>query len=478
VCASTDPSNALMVHYSPEGRRADITRAGGSVTSVQTDNALRMLSFTQHFAVAGSDLTNTFGYNNASQITSLTQSNTQYNYAEAQNRTGTYTPNGLNQYTQVDGVTFTYDMENHLVATGGSKASSLCYDVLGRLSQYVVDNKTTQFLYDGDALVGEWWDGVHSRRYVHGDQVDEPLMQYNGSSVGSIYRRYLQSDHQRSIIAHSDTGGGYAKLSYDPYGIPGVANIDRFGYTGQTWLKEIGLDYYKARVYLPRVGRFLQGDPVFYVDDMNLYAYVYNDPINRSDPSGLDSVVKVELTLEQYRMQAKALWKSLTPPPPTQKGQVKSNTDVRSAAAKASAAPVTATGDVEAAADMRVLAGGISRLTSSAKIGGSSQSYERGLTMGRNANGIPVVTSLQVLGKQGGGIAGSRDPSTEAIAHVHYVGLMQPPNGGDNAAAKAGVPSFVFGAEFGSTWEVGLQAGAVMTRTIAGDGTAGPWRSY
>lgn len=50
---------------------------------------------------------------------------------------------------------------------------------------------------------------------------------------------------------------------------------------------DLGLYYYKARMYSPTLGRFLQTDPVGYADDLNLYAYVKSNPINLTDPSGL-----------------------------------------------------------------------------------------------------------------------------------------------------------------------------------------------
>jgi RHS repeat-associated protein len=62
------------------------------------------------------------------------------------------------------------------------------------------------------------------------------------------------------------------------------------------WLNEIGSYNYKARMYAPHLGRFLQADPIGYGDGMNMYAYVGGDPVNAEDSDGLQKQPAVVVT--------------------------------------------------------------------------------------------------------------------------------------------------------------------------------------
>jgi RHS repeat-associated protein len=141
------------------------------------------------------------------------------------------------------------------------------------------------------------WDGRHIReeRDTNGVVTKRFFAQgvqlVTGTNAG-LY--YYTRDHLGSIRELTDVGGNIrARYAYDPFGrktrLSGDLDAD-FGFGGMLWATEANLYVTHFRAYDPNLGRWLSRDPLRGAEARqgpNLYAYVGNEPVSRSDPSGL-----------------------------------------------------------------------------------------------------------------------------------------------------------------------------------------------
>jgi RHS repeat-associated protein len=217
-----------------------------------------------------------------------------------------------NGVTIADGwITAAYNALNQPVAMGnigyGSNYMWFWYDPLGRCVKRWkgTGNQTpvgpiTYFYYDEWNLIQEGTTAtVVDRVYVHGNRVDEIVA--SAASGNWLYHHYDARGH--CILQTSATDGGLQEqYDYDAFGwpyfytangarVPQSGSGNRFLFTGREFLSDLRIYDYRARMYQPELGRFLQPDPKqFEAGDYNLYRYCHNDPVNKSDPTGLDLI--------------------------------------------------------------------------------------------------------------------------------------------------------------------------------------------
>ena len=198
--------------------------------------------------------------------------------------------NMISMTDQTGTTTHQYDSENRLVGINKPDGEVIAYryDPFGRRIEKNINGAITRYLYDGESILYEL-DGSNNIivRYTQGSGIDEPLiMRRSGTSY------YYHADGLGSITHITDaTGSIVQSYVYSAFGeiiaqAGGLANS--YTYAGREYDPESGLYYYRARYYDGEIGRFLQTDPIgFAGGDVNLYAYVANNPLNYIDPLGL-----------------------------------------------------------------------------------------------------------------------------------------------------------------------------------------------
>jgi RHS repeat-associated protein len=211
-----------------------------------------------------------------------------------------------------------YDAENRLTRMEQDDSTAVAtyvYNADGLRIQFVdeIAAVTKRYLYDGPRVIEEIDDSAtpaRQRYYLWGNTIDELLLLNDDAGDDSNYFVCHDQIYSPSALI-SSTGSVAETYLYHAYGLPIIFTAD--GGDGDWWdgdettsaasakglvylftgreldnldSNALKLYYYRMRTYSPTLGRFIQRDPLEYVDGMSLYQYASSDPIILTDPLG------------------------------------------------------------------------------------------------------------------------------------------------------------------------------------------------
>jgi len=222
--------------------------------------------------------------------------NVTYAYADAAHK---------HAVTQIGSQYFCYDANGNMTRRNATSSACtngdvLSYDAENRLTSIVVGGTTTTFTYDGDGNRVKKVAGGTTTFYVgkHYEVTNGNALKYYyfgkqrvAMRVGTNPVTYLHSDHLGSASATS--GASVSSQNYYAFGnirnTTGSVPTD-FGFTGQRRDASAGLMFYNVRYYDATLGRFVSADTIVpqagNPQSLNRYAYVLNNPLKYTDPSG------------------------------------------------------------------------------------------------------------------------------------------------------------------------------------------------
>ncbi len=293
----------------------------------------------------GHDVTTTYSYDSLYRLTrasttnaTTTSSGADQNWLEAYSynalgniltkslnySTSSYTYAGTNYAnthaaTDIGGVTYAYDNAGSVTAIG---SNTYTYNYRGRMTDALVAGTSTHYLYDasnqrvlqdarisgGSTSTTKFWNryfetsGATTTMYIFAGGQLVSTVEGNGTATTT---NIVHTDHSNGTNVVSDGGGTQKQLlNYHPFGSlrqneQTTAFNEKRKSIGEYYDDAVVLNYYNARYMSASVGRFLAQDPMFTGDpngqkinnpqSLNAYSYAENNPIVKSDPTGLEA---------------------------------------------------------------------------------------------------------------------------------------------------------------------------------------------
>lgn len=211
-----------------------------------------------------------------------------------------------NSYNKADSISQTVD--------GTTNKLEFLYDSEGERVREVFSKndavqRTTVYLNAGAGL-------VYEEETVAGVTKKKHYINAAGGTIGVLTltngnwsTQYWHKDHLGSPTVITDESGAVVeRLAYEPFGkrrnTNGATDVNgtlaaastRRGFTGHEHDDEVGLVNMNGRVFDQAIGRFLSADPTLqaptYMQSYNRYAYMWNSPLNGTDPSGYGNIFK------------------------------------------------------------------------------------------------------------------------------------------------------------------------------------------
>jgi RHS repeat-associated protein len=189
------------------------------------------------------------------------------------------------------------------VTDGNGNDAQFRYDAFGELQQLDLTSNTSAdtrhdrhfggLILQHDEVVGGTRTQVITRTIAGPGFVATR----HGSATSSPWT-FAFSEPRGNRFFTNQAGEFVQDVDYQSYGEaassgaqPGAPTYTSAQWNGGDTLAALGLSHLGARLYDPVIGRFLSRDPVLILSSAaraNPYAFAFNDPVNYSDPSGLD----------------------------------------------------------------------------------------------------------------------------------------------------------------------------------------------
>ncbi|MFT4190003.1 MAG: RHS repeat-associated core domain-containing protein [Comamonas sp.] len=301
--------------YSYDSARKDRLKAIATTTASGAQIAVsgtRAISYTWDDALAGAQTIGTtkVGNGNLQLMVSLDAANNRNLYTK-QTYTSYNMPsqiargamNGTAQGPATHTLAFVYGSEHQRVkqtVTGGEQAGT---------TWYLNGEDSLNLGYEKTVLASGLTE--HKHYLVAAGITYATYTSRSGTLGGKAAQEvnYLHGDHLGSVAAVSSKAGALLeRLAYDPWGkrrkTDGTADptdaiqasTGNRGYTLHEHLEEVALTHMNGRIYDPYIGRFLSADPYIQspanLQSYNRYAYVLNNPLTLTDPTGYWSFKK------------------------------------------------------------------------------------------------------------------------------------------------------------------------------------------